>query len=358
MIVESRTLLHRPAKKHLAAVARGAHEDREKISLVGIVGLHRHSRVISGPRKQVAVGVDELPVFPAVVGAPQNSRIGGRTIPWNTAPGFDQGINTAGVGFGHRQARLAKRPLRQAMPGKAIPCHAAVCGFPDAASRPSADASPGVDFDLPHGCEENVGMIGVHHDVGGTGILVDEQNAAPRFAAVAGPVDTALLLWAIAVTERSGQNYIRVARIDDDAANAPRLFKAHARPGFTGILGLEYPPAHGDVAANKGFPGSRPHDIRVRGRQRQRADGGRRLIVEDGLPVNAPVGGLPYSSGGRTHVVGGRIARDSGHGNRAIAWRPEIAIMQRRVSRGIDLPGRRGKNEDSRKKHQPRMNVN
>src|SRR5207247_357748 len=78
--------------------------------------------------------------------------------------------------------------------------------------------------------KENARVARVHRDVRAAGVLVDEQRTRPRPAAIARAEHAALLLRTIRVPQRARDDDVGVARIDDDAADAPGLLEARARP--------------------------------------------------------------------------------------------------------------------------------
>ena len=59
----------------------------------------------------------------------------------------------------------------------------------------------------------------------------------------------------------------------------------------------------------------------IGGRDGERADGLRGLVVEDRRPAHAAVGGLPDAARRRADVVGAGIAGDAGSGGDAVADR-------------------------------------
>src|SRR5262249_18299628 len=85
-------------------------------------------------------------------------------------------------------------------------------------------------------------------------------------------------------------------------------------PRLAAVGGLVDAIAGANVAANVPLTRADVNDVGIGGRQRDRPDARRRLIVEGGLPRHAAVDGLPYPARCRRHVVNQRITR---HTNRA-----------------------------------------
>ena len=94
-----------------------------------------------------------------------------------------------------------------------------------------------------------------------------------------------------------------------------------------------------DVAADVGLAGADVDDVRVGRGDGDRADRRDRLVVEDRLPVDAAVVGLPDAAGGRGRVVGERIARHAGDprdppaGRRADRAVVQAGELRRRLGR-------------------------
>ena len=63
-----------------------------------------------------------------------------------------------------------------------------------------------------------------------------------------------------------------VLRVDRRCADAAGLLEPHSRPGLAGVGGLVDPFADRDVAANLRLAGARPDDVRIGGRDGERAD--------------------------------------------------------------------------------------
>src|SRR5439155_22396433 len=124
--------------------------------------------------------------------------------------------------------------------------------------------SPRVDLDLPHAGKEDPRIARVDRDVGAARVLVDEQRALPRPAAVGRPVHAALELRPVRVAEGAGEHDVGIARIDHDASDASRRLEAGARPGLARIRGFVDAVADRDVAADERLARAGPYDIWIR----------------------------------------------------------------------------------------------
>src|SRR5882672_5414794 len=175
------------------------------------------------------------------------------------------------------------------MAGKFFPGEAAVRRFVDAAAWATAFASPGVNLQRPHAGKQNARVAGVHHDLGGAGVLVDKQHALPGLAAVRRAKDAPLRLWSIAVAHGGGEHNVRVLRIDNDAADATSLLKPHQLPGLARVSGFVDARADRDMAANVRLAGTRPNCVWIGRRDGQRTDRGHGVLIENCIPMNAAV---------------------------------------------------------------------
>src|SRR5580658_1870019 len=138
--------------------------------------------------------------------------------------------------------------------------------------------------------------------------------------AIGGAEHAALLLRPGGATEHAGEDDIGIRRMDDDAADSPRLRQPHVLPGSTGIRGLVDSVAHHVTVADRpGLTGPCPHRARLGRCDRECSDGCDILLVEDRFPAVAAIDRLPYPAGGGPGVVDARIARDCGDGRYPVA---------------------------------------
>src|ERR1043166_2581149 len=100
------------------------------------------------------------------------------------------------------------------------------------ASGAATFAAPGVNLNRPHPRKQDPRIARVHHHVRTATVFVHEQDAIPMRAAVRGAKDATLGLWPIRMSYRTGQDDIRILRIDDNMTYATGLFQAHQLPGF------------------------------------------------------------------------------------------------------------------------------
>ena len=143
------------------------------------------------------------------------------------------------------------------------------------------------------------------------------------------------------MAECAGEHGVRILRVHHDARDASGLLQAHQGPRFPGICGLVDALSEGDVAPDLPFARARPDDVLVRPRHRERSDRLHRMRIEERAPVHTAVGGLPDPARGCAHVVGERIARDTGRRAEAVPLRAEIPPVEILPEIGGEARGRR-----------------
>ena len=103
--------------------------------------------------------------------------------------------------------------------------------------------------------------------------------------------------------------------MDDDAGNGVGAGQSHVLPRLSGVDRFVHAGTRVRTAEDVGLAGAHPHDVRVRRRNRDIADGGRGALIEDRLPRGRLVLGLPQAAGRRRGVDRVVLApgRDDGH---------------------------------------------
>ena len=95
------------------------------------------------------------------------------------------------------------------------------------------------------------------------------------------------------MAEHGDEETIGVLGIDDDLRNLLAVAQAEMRPGLAGVGGFVDAVAGRQVGALQAFAAADVDDVRIRWRQRDRADRAGRLVVEDRNPGASVVGRLP-----------------------------------------------------------------
>src|SRR5260370_3623273 len=81
--------------------------------VVLIVRRNLFARVVVRSSPDLTVRIHQLPILPAVVGAPQLPALRRLSVHWHTVAGFNQRINTVGVPLRHTHRNPPDRRLRQ-----------------------------------------------------------------------------------------------------------------------------------------------------------------------------------------------------------------------------------------------------
>src|SRR5262249_56209762 len=110
----------------------------------------------------LTIRIDQLPVFSAVVGAPQLPALRRLAIHRHAIACFDQRINTIRVLRRHAHRDSSHGRLWQPVAFQPLPRHSPVRGFKQSAARSSTGSSISVNFQLPHPSQENPHIISVH----------------------------------------------------------------------------------------------------------------------------------------------------------------------------------------------------
>ncbi|MYK68333.1 MAG: hypothetical protein F4020_01825 [Gammaproteobacteria bacterium] len=135
--------------------------------------------------------------------------------------------------------------------------------------------------------------------------------------------------------------HVRVVGMRDDARDGLRLAQPHVRERLAAVLGLVHAVAERRALPVVGLTGPDPEDVRVRGRERERAHRVRAVAVEDGLEGGPVVGRLPQPAGREAHEVGVRVVRMHGQvvDPSPLPERPDVAPRKRAQQRmvgGVD----------------------
>src|SRR5207237_3511713 len=102
--------------------------------------------------------------------------------------------------------------------------------LPEAASVPAGDELPRPTEDLPEARVQSAGIVGIHREVGGSRLLVDEEDLLPCLAAVFRAEDAALRVGPPDVSLSGDVHQVRVGRMDPDPRDLPRIAQTHVGP--------------------------------------------------------------------------------------------------------------------------------
>src|SRR6185312_2978985 len=136
----------------------------------------------------------------------------------------------------------------------------------DAATGAAAVLIPGADAELPHAGEEGGGVVRVHGEAAAAGLVIHLEHLGPGLAAVAGAVDAALGVVAVALAHGADEDLVGVVGVDDDVGDLSGLLEAHVPPVQAGVGGaVDAVDGRGRLADDGGLAGARPDDIGRRG---------------------------------------------------------------------------------------------
>ena len=278
--------------KLLAAIDRARDECENIVNRVGVSGIDQNLGVVKRPVGDIEMGVDRFPGFAAVVGAQKGALFG-----------LDQGVDRLRLAMCDGDHHAAQLALGQAVLfGFLGPTFAAVLGDVKTRARSAGFKIIGPAAELPHGRIELVRIHRIHLDVGGARRLIDIEKLFPGRAAVGGLVDAALLTVAPQGPQSRDIGDIRVGRMQGDTINAFGALKSHPGPGLAAVDGLVNAAADRGRVSGVSLAGADPDDIRAGLVDRHGADRSVVLIIEDRIPGQAAVRGLPDTTGGGPHI--------------------------------------------------------
>ena len=156
---------------------------------------------------------------------------------------------------------------------------------------------------MPHASEEDIGVGRIEANVGGARVGILGQDTLPELPAIDGAVDASLRVGPKGVAQDRRKSDVRVGGMDNHRADLP-LLVPHMLPGLARVGGFVDAVAAGHVAADVGFARADVDDVRVGSRYGDGADGRDRLVIKNGLPVDAGVGRLPDPRRGGSGIVG------------------------------------------------------
>src|SRR5262249_48384013 len=162
---------------------------------------------------------------------------------------------------------------------------------------------------------------------------VDEEDLLPGLPAVERPEDPALRARLPDAAEDRDVDDVRVRRIDEDAADLPRVRQAHEPPRGARVRGEVDAVAVDDVVARVRLARADPELVGVGRGHRDRADRGR-LLLEDRLPRQAAVDRLEDAARAGPDVDRVRVAGDAGDRGDAPAARGRADVAELQILEG------------------------
>src|SRR5439155_25758411 len=125
------------------------------------------------------------------------------------------------------------------------------------------------------------------------GVFILVEDLLPRLAAVGRAEDAALGVGPVGVAQHGDEDAVGVLGIDEDRRDLLAVAQAQVFPRLAAVGRFVDAIADGQVGALEALAAADVEDVGVGRRYGQGADGAGGLVVEDGVPGAAGVGGLP-----------------------------------------------------------------
>ena len=170
----------------------------------------------------------------------------------------------------------------------------------------------------------------MHVDVDHTSDVVDVEHLVPSLAAVGRLVETAIFIGAIQPTEGPDVDDVGVGVMDRDPPRLERAFEAHVLPRLAAIDRLVGAVAVADRVARVVLASANPDDVRIRLRNRNRADRNDLLTIELVFEGDAIIGRLEKTTRCRRRPPSARLLLVDGKPDDAASHRcrPNAAPLQ------------------------------
>ena len=117
------------------------------------------------------------------------------------------------------------------------PCMPTVRAPVDPAAGPTAVVSPCLTLPLIHRRKERLWIIGVHRQVDGAGMCIDEQHLIPTLATVHRAIDATLRVRTPEVTHRRHVGHIGIFGMHLNSRDVMRILEPEVRPALTSVRG-------------------------------------------------------------------------------------------------------------------------
>ncbi len=315
----------------LAGVVRHLQEHVDRVDPLGVLRVDEQLLVVH--RLRAVVGA-LLPGLAAVLRAEGAGRLVG-------GGGLDERVDGVGLGGRDREADAAHLVLRQAARDLA-PALAAVGRLVEARLGAAVDQREDVAPPLPRGGEQHVGIARVHDDVAHARVLADREHGRPGLAAVRRLVEAAVAAGRPERALRRDVDGVAVLRVDQDPADVLGALEPHVLPALAAVLALVDAVAVADAALRVVLAAAHPDDARVPGVDRDAADRGGALAVEDRRPAGAGILGAPDAARGDRDEPAPLVGGIDGEVGDAAAGdgRPDAA--QGQPGPGVGGPGNLG----------------
>ena len=259
---------------------------------------------------------------------------------------LDRHVDDARVTLVDVDADAAEHTLGQAL-ADLDPVVSTVGRLVQTATRSAEVERVGKAHFIVAGGVERVRVGRVHHHVDNadaTSFDLGAEHAAPAAPTVRGPVESALVVLGIQMTERGDVDDVRVGRVDDDAPDVVRFRQTHVRPtlSLVGRLVDAVAPVRGARVVR--LSGTEIQDARVGRGDRDRADREDVLVVEENLERDSVVGRLPQMPRGGREVVRVRLLTRDRDVDEAptLTCRSDLSVLEVRQQLFVEVLRRDG----------------
>jgi len=196
---------------------------------------------------------------------------------------------------------------------------------------------------VPGGREDDLWMVDGHGQIRGADVRAEIERFRPTRATIARLEDAPLGIRAVGMPQSGDIHDVGTLGIDDNLADLPRVAETEVRPGLAAIGGLVDAIARGKIGTDVGLACAHVDHLGIRPSHGEGTDRRNLLAVEDRLPDNTGIAGLPDPAIDRAKIEGGRVAANTGDGYYSpSAKRPDEPPPEPRVELGGNGLGGKG----------------
>ena len=190
---------------------------------------------------------------------------------------------------------------------------------------------------LPKRRIENVRVARIEAHVVGAGVLVFVEDLLETRPAIGGTENASLRIRAVRMSQHGDKQAVRIFGIYFNIRDHLRIAQAEMRPCFARVGRSVHSIACRQVGPNDARAAAHVDDIRIRWRNRNRANGTSRLAVKQRLPGRTIVRGTPHAAIVKADVEQIRLIGYSGQRPRTSgAWRSDWTPMHLGIQFRID----------------------
>ena len=280
----------------VSSIVRNMKRRAEHVDPIHVRGIHENLAVVHRPRVQI---VDFRPALAPIARAVE--------------PAFslvlDESEHDVGIPTKNGDADAPERTFGESRI-ETDPTVATVHGFVETTPRPASVETPWGAPALVGRSVEHVGVDRIQRQRADASVFVDLENLFPAATAVERAEHTSLSSRAPQAPKGSDEHALGIGGIEHDFSDMPRINETLVRPRLACIDRLVHTVAETRALSIVGLAGADPNDLRVRRRNHNIANRGRRVLVEDGCPRRAVIDRFPQLTGRGSNVDRRRLAFD------------------------------------------------